>query len=55
MPLFLRRSRVANFADMIKIATILVKKIFKDSKKFNELKLGIKIQSISVFLSIKKC
>ena len=31
--LFLRRSRVANFADIIKIASLFIKTTFKDSKK----------------------
>ena len=31
--LYLRRPRVTNFADIIKIATIFIKTIFKDSKK----------------------
>ena len=30
----LKRSTVANFADMIKIATIFIKTTFKDSNKF---------------------
>ena len=30
---FLRRSRVANFAEIIKIATVFIEKTFKGSKK----------------------
>ena len=30
---FLRRPRVANFAEIIKIATVFIVKIFKGSKK----------------------
>ena len=33
----LRRSRVANFADMIKIASMFIKTTFKDLKKIKEL------------------
>ena len=33
----LRRSRVANFADMIKIASMFIKTTFKDFKKIKEL------------------
>ena len=50
----LRRARVANFADMIKIATIFTKTAFKDTKKSNESEIIIKMQSISVFLDITK-
>ena len=39
---------VANFADIIKIATMFITKIFKS------LKLFVKIQSISLFLDIPK-
>ena len=35
--LSLRRPRVANFADIIKIATMFTKTTFKDSKKLKEL------------------
>ena len=33
------RPRVANIADIIKIATIFIKKILKDSKKLKELEI----------------
>ena len=39
---------VANFADIIKIATMFITKTFKSSKLF------VKIQSISPFLDIPK-
>ena len=35
----LRRPRVANFAYIIKIATMFIKTTFKDSKKLNELEI----------------
>ena len=41
----LSRLRLANFTDIIKIATMFIKKIFE---------LCIKMQFISVFLDIKK-
>ena len=44
LPLFqnmfiLRRPRVANFADIIKIATMFIKTTFKDPKKLKELEI----------------
>ena len=36
--IFLRRPRVANFADIIKIATIFIKTTFKDSKKVKRIR-----------------
>ena len=33
------RSKLANFADIIKIATMLIKTIFKDSKKLKQLEI----------------
>ena len=36
--LFLRRSRVANFADIIKIASLFIKTTFKDSKKVKRIR-----------------
>ena len=35
----LRRSRIVNFADIIKISTIFIKTTFKDSKKLKELEV----------------
>ena len=48
----LRSARVANFAEIIEIATIFIKTTFKDSKKLKE--LCVKMQSISVFPQIRK-
>ena len=48
----LRRLRVANFADIIKIATMFIKAIFKDSKKLKELE--VKMQSIFAFFGKTK-
>ena len=51
----LRRSRVTNFADIIEIATIFIKPIFKNSKKVKRIrKYILKMQSISVFLGKTK-
>ena len=36
--LFLRRSRVANFADIIKIASLFIKTTFKDPKKVKRIR-----------------
>ena len=49
--------RVANFADIIKIAIMFLKKTFKDSKKTQvaiKMQLCIKMQSISILLDIIK-
>ena len=47
----LKAPRVAIFADIIKVVTIFIKTIFKDSKKIiKELETILKVQSISVFL-----
>ena len=35
---FLRRPRVANFADIITIATMFIKTTFKDSNKFKSIR-----------------
>ena len=37
--LILRRARLANFAEIIKIATLLIKETFEDSKKLNPLEI----------------
>ena len=51
----LRRPRVVNFADIIKIATIFIKTTFKDSNKIKRIKnYVLKVQSISAFLDITK-
>ena len=49
----LRRPAVANFADIIKIPTI-IKKSFKDSKKVKRIRNCVQMQSTSVFLGIAK-
>ena len=49
--LYLKKSIIANFADIIKIIAIFVKTIFKD---FELNKLYLKMQSISVFRDIAK-
>ena len=55
MPLFiLRRHRVTNFADNIRITTMFVKTIFKDPRNLKDLEIIFKVQSISVFLDIAK-
>ena len=46
----LRRPRVASYTDIINIATIFVKKIFKDSKKVERMRNYV---SISAFLDKK--
>ena len=51
---FLRRPRVANSADIIKIATMFIKTTFKDSKKLKELEIIYSNKSKSVFLEITK-
>ena len=51
----LRKPRLAISNYIIKILTMFIKKIFKDSKKSRKNhKLFIKMQSISVFLDIAK-
>ena len=51
----LRRPRVVNFADIIKIATIFIKTTFKDSNKIKRVKnYVLKVQSISAFLDLTK-
>ena len=47
-------SRVANFAVIIKIATVYIKTTITGSKKFKKKKLCIKMQSISIILDITK-
>ena len=37
--LILRKSAVANFADIIEIPTMIIKKSFKESKKLKELEI----------------
>ena len=45
---------VSIFADIIKITTMFVKTVFKDSKKLEELEIMHQMQSISVFLDMTK-
>ena len=53
---FLRRLAVINFADFIKVLSIFIKTIDKDSLKFKRiLKKYIKMQFLSVFRNIKNC
>ena len=52
----LRRLVVINFADFIKVLSIFIKTIDKDSLKFKRiLKKYIKMQFLSVFRNIKNC
>ena len=47
--------RVANFADIMKVATMFIKAIFKDLKKVKKnKKLPIKMQSVPLFPDITK-
>ena len=51
----LRSPRVVIFADIIKIVTMCIKKIIKDSKKVKRIKnCAFEIQSIYEFLDIAK-
>ena len=53
----LRRPRLAKFCDIIKIATMLIKTTFEDSKnknKLKELETTCKNDCISVFLDLTK-
>ena len=53
---FLRRLAVINFADFIKVLSIFIKTIDKDSLKFKRiLKKYIKMQFLSVFGNTKNC
>ena len=49
----LRRPRVVNFADIIKIATIIIKTTFKDSKKVKELETMISGEKILMSAELK--
>ena len=53
----LRRPGVVVFADIIKIVTMFIKTIFKNSRKVKRIrnkKLFIKLEYISIFLDIAK-
>ena len=52
--IILRKPGVAIFADIIKILTRFIKKIFRLKKSYKKEKLCIKMESISVFLDITK-
>ena len=53
---FLRRLAVINFVDFIKVLSMFIKTIDKDSLKFKRiLKKYIKMQFLSVFRNIKNC
>ena len=54
MTFHLRRPRVTNFPDIIKVSTMFIKTTFNDSKKVGNWKLCLKTQSISVFLDKTK-
>ena len=44
--IILRRPRVANFADIIKVATMFIKTVLEDSKKVKRIKIYVlKLQS----------
>ena len=49
----LRRTEVVIFADIIKIVTMFIKTIFKDSRKVKRIRNYVS-KSISVFLDIAK-
>ena len=50
----LGRHKLANFADIIKSATMIIKKTFNTQRKFRELDLWIEMLSISVLLIEEK-
>ena len=53
--IILRRIRVGNFADIIKVEIIFIKATFRDSKKVKRIiNFLLKMQCISVFLDITK-
>ena len=52
--LILRMSRVSNFADIIKIATMLIQKAFKDSKKVKRITNYVHIKLYLYFLIEQK-
>ena len=39
--IILRRPRVANFADIIKVATMFIKTVLEDSKKMKRIKIYV--------------
>ena len=46
-----KKTAVANFADIIKILTMFIKKTFKDSKKLKELEI---MYSNAIYISISR-
>ena len=48
----LGRPRVANFANLIKIAAMFIKKIFKDSKKVKRMRNYILKSSVHLYFLI---
>ena len=50
----LRRPGVAIFADIIKILTMFIKKIFKDSRKVRRVRKYVSKWNLSVFRGIAK-
>ena len=48
--LYLEKAGVANFADIIKIATMFIKSIFKDSKKVTRIRNYILKGNLYLFL-----
>ena len=50
----LRRPRVANFAEVIKIVTMSIKTIFKDLKKVRRIRNYEPKYNISVFVDLRK-
>ena len=51
---YFKKIWVAIFADIIKILTRFIKKIFKDSRKVKKIRNYVPIQSISAFIDITK-
>ena len=51
--LYFKKTQSSHFGDVIKIANIFIKKIFKAQSEKNQ-KLGIKTPCISVFLDVMK-
>ena len=52
-PFILRRPRVAIFADIIKIVTMFIKTIFKDSKKIKRIRNYVSKCNLYLYFSIK--
>ena len=52
--LYLKKSRVATFVDIIKIVNMFIKTIFKDSKKVKRIRNHVSKCNLYVFLDIAK-